>query len=167
MSAKSGGVPADNIFSRIEAKLALMRQAAAAPQSWWKRAFNSAAHSSGRSGFNTALVDAFEETVAALRETIASHEIRLEDLERELRELGSLSATVRQLEERSIAAGTELKQLRQEQEEKVQHLLDEQRVCLRQLALKTSEDAVLAERARRAMELRLEEFARRIPEKPA
>jgi hypothetical protein len=51
--------------------------------------------------------------------------------------------------------------------ERIQHLLDEQRVCLRQLSLKTSEEAVLAERVRRATELRLEEFARRVPERPA
>jgi hypothetical protein len=162
MSAQSDGVPADNVFSRIEAKLALIQQASTAPESWWKRTFHSR-----RSDFNVALVDALQETVAVLRETVASQEIRLENLERNFRELHSLSVIVRKLEERSTADEAELTQLRQEHDEKIQHLLDEQRVCLRQLALKTSEDAVLAERARRAMELRLEELARRIPEKPA
>jgi hypothetical protein len=80
--------------------------------------------------------------------------------------------------ERSAAAGTQLVEkigqlsaeqgdLGSELRERIQHLLDEQRVCIRQLALKTSEEAVLAERARRATELRLEEFARRLPERPA
>jgi hypothetical protein len=163
MPAKSDGVPADNIFGKIEVKLAQIRQVAISSESWWKRTFNPTRERE----CNAALVDVFEETIAVLREMAATQEIRLENLEQDLRELHSLSANMRELEERSIAAGNELKQLRQEQDEKVQHLLDEQRVCLRQLALKTSEDAVLAERARRAMELRLEELARRIPEKPA
>jgi chromosome segregation ATPase len=86
-----------------------------------------------------------------------------------------------ELREHSAAAGTQLTQLIEkigqlsagqdglgsELRERIQHLLDEQRVCLRQLALKTSEEAVLAERTRRATELRLEELARRIPERPA
>ena len=51
--------------------------------------------------------------------------------------------------------------------ERIQHLLDEQRVCIRQLSLQTSEEAVLADRARRATELKLEELARRVPPPPA
>ena len=132
----------------------------------------------------------------------ASQDIRFEQLERDLTELRSLSAEVRELRERSAAAETQLAQMRQEQgelrersaaaetqltqlvekigqlsagqgdlgselRERIQHLLDEQRVCLRQLSLKTSEEAVLSERARRATELRLEELARRLPERPA
>ena len=51
--------------------------------------------------------------------------------------------------------------------ERIQHLLDEQRVCIRQLSLQASEEAVLADRARRATELKLEELARRVPPPPA
>jgi septal ring factor EnvC (AmiA/AmiB activator) len=86
-----------------------------------------------------------------------------------------------ELRERSAAAGTQLTQLVEkigqlsagqgdlgsELRERIQHLLDEQRVCIRQLSLKTSEETVLAERAQRATELRLEELARRLPERPA
>ena len=86
-----------------------------------------------------------------------------------------------ELRERSAATGTQLAELVEklsqvsagqgdlssELRERIQHLLDEQRVCLRQLSLKTSEEAVLAERTRRATELRLEELARRLPERPA
>lgn len=79
---------------------------------------------------------------------------RLEQLGQEQREkINQLSAGQGDL-------GSELR-------ERIQHLLDEQRVCIRQLALKTSEEAVLEERARRATELRLDELARRIPEGPA
>ena len=57
--------------------------------------------------------------------------------------------------------------LRQELGERIQHLLDEQRVCIRQLSLQASEEAVLADRARRATELKLEELAQRVPPPPA
>ena len=58
------------------------------------------------------------------------------------------------------------KDLANEFRERIQHLLDEQRVAIRQLALKASEDAVLSDRARRATELKLEELAKRIPPAP-
>lgn len=108
---------------------------------------------------------------------------------RELRERSTAAETqlaqMRQeqgeLRERSAAAETQMTELVEkigqvsagqgdlgsELRERIQQLLDEQRVCLRQLSLKTSEEAVLSERARRATELRLEELARRLPERPA
>jgi len=52
--------------------------------------------------------------------------------------------------------------LRNEMAERVQHLLDEQRVCFRQISLRTTEEAVLADRARRAAELRLDELAQEV-----
>ncbi len=55
------------------------------------------------------------------------------------------------------------KELANEFRERIQHLLDEQRVSIRQLALKASEDAVLADRARRALELKLDELTKRLP----
>ena len=197
MPVNSDHVSADNVFRKVEAKVALIRAAATAPldapESWLKRTFNPGPPSSRQSDFNVALVDALEEAVTAFRETVANQEVRLQHLERDLTELRSLSANLR---ERSATAETQMAQLRQEERERIeqlgqeqrekinqlsagqgdlgselreriQHLLDEQRVCLRQLSLKTSEEAVLADRARRATELRLEELARRIPERPA
>jgi|GEM_PF-2327973 len=63
-----------------------------------------------------------------------------------------------------LAAGQT--ELANEFRERIQHLLDEQRVSIRQLALKASEDAVLADRARRATELKLEELANRVSPPP-
>jgi archaellum component FlaC len=63
-----------------------------------------------------------------------------------------------------LAAGQ--KDLANEFRERIQHLLDEQRVAIRQLALKASEDAILSDRARRATELKLEELAKRVPPAP-
>ena len=51
--------------------------------------------------------------------------------------------------------------------ERIQHVLDEQRVAIRQVSLKASEDAILSDRARRAAELKLEELAKRLPPRPA
>jgi chromosome segregation ATPase len=120
---------------------------------------------------NLAEMRSLSTEVRELRERSAAAEMQLAQMRQEQGEL----------RERSAAAGTQLTQqiekigqlsagqgdLGRELRERIQHLLDEQRVCLRQLSLKTSEEAVLAERARRATELRLEEFARRIPERPA
>jgi chromosome segregation ATPase len=196
----------DDVFSKVEAKLARLRAAASAPpdkpDSWLKRTFNPTAPSSRQSDVNGAVIEALEAAFTALREAGASQDTRFEQLERNLTEVHSLAPEVRELHERSAAAETQLAQMLQEQgefreraaaagtqltelvekigqlsagqgdlgselRERIQHLLDEQRVCVRQLSLKTSEEAVLAERARRATELRLEEFARRLPERPA
>jgi SMC interacting uncharacterized protein involved in chromosome segregation len=67
-------------------------------------------------------------------------------------------------EEAKIAKlGTGQTELANEFRERLQHLLDEQRVAMRQLALKVSEDSILSDRARRATELKLEELAKRVP----
>lgn len=52
--------------------------------------------------------------------------------------------------------------LRNETRDRIESLLNEQRVCVRQISLQTSEEAVLADRARRATELRLDELARQL-----
>jgi len=194
---------ADDEFGKIAAKLALIRTAAtappAAPESWFKRTFAPAAPSSRQSEIDAALVDALRDTVAVLRERVATHLARFEQLEQEMAGLRSVLASVRELQERSAATETMLAQLRQEQgevrdrvattgeqqsekikqlvagqgdlanelRERIQQVLDEQRVSLRQISLKTSEEAVLADRARRGTELRLDELARRVPEPPA
>ena len=111
---------------------------------------------------------AASENLDAFRE----HSVRVEG------ELRSVAANVRGLQERSAALETELADareqlsgeqgdLRRELGERIQHLLDEQRVCIRQVSLQASEEAVLADRARRATELKLEELARRVPPPPA
>lgn len=195
MPSSSDSVPANDIYKKVEAKLASMRAGATAPQSWLKRTFNPAATSTRQDKFNLALVDAVEKASAAFRETVARQEIRIEQLERDFTELRPLVANVSELRDRCTTVEAQLAQAQQERErfeqlaqeqrerlnqlaagqsdlggelrERIQHLLDEQRVCFRQLSLKTSEEAVLADRARRATELRLEELAQRLPKRPA
>lgn len=190
MPSNSDRVSSDEVFRKLEANLALVRSAAAAPKSRLRML-----SSARQEALNVAVVHALEEAVTVLRETVARQASRLQDLEQEVTDLRSLSAGLRDVQERLASAETQLTQLTQlaqltqrqqeqggkidqlsagqrdlggELRERIQHLLEEQRVCIRQLSLKTSEEAVLADRARRVTELRLEEFAQRIPpEKPA
>jgi len=195
MSSDSEREAPGDLFRNLEATIKQLRAAAtpppARPESWLKKRSSSAA-SSHQSDFNTAIVEAMNQLVGALRETIASQEKRLGQLAEEFLELRALSkdldavraradgigselravaANVRGLQERAAAIETELAggqgDLRREFQERIQHLLDEQRVCIRQLSLQASEEAVLADRARRATELKLEELARRVPPPPA
>lgn len=128
--------------------------------------------------------------VRALSDNLDAFRERSDRLEAELRSAGT---NIKGLQERAAALETELAQARQtlaaeqqrlsnemheriehvleslsnEMRERIQHVLDEQRVCIRQLSLQASEAAVLADRARRATELKLEELERRIAPPPA
>ncbi|HVF49922.1 MAG TPA: hypothetical protein VNA19_07540 [Pyrinomonadaceae bacterium] len=51
-----------------------------------------------------------------------------------------------------------LEAVRQEERERIEYLTDEQRVAFKQLSLEATETAVAADRARRALELRLDEL---------
>jgi hypothetical protein len=66
----------------------------------------------------------------------------------------------------SDLAGMErrLENLQHEQRDRIEQLLAEQRVCFKQLALAQNEETVLADHARRSIELRLEELGRRLEE---
>jgi chromosome segregation ATPase len=192
MPSTNEPISSDNIFRKLETILSELRIAATAPPeppaSWAKRTFKSAPDSARQSGFNLTLVDALSETLDVLRATMANQENRLQEIAREISEVRALSenldafrersdrleaelrsaaSNVRALQERSAVLETALAQSRDEQVERIQHLLDEQRVCIRQLSLQASEEAVLADRARRATELKLEELARRVALPPA
>jgi len=82
---------------------------------------------------------------------------RTNELQQRIEQLGNDYAS--KIEQ--LAAGQS--GLTNEFRERLQNLLDEQRVSIRQLSLKASEDAVLSDRARRATELKLEELAKRLP----
>jgi hypothetical protein len=166
------------------------------PKSWMKRTFHPDASSSPQSESNASLVDALAQMVSALGEIAEGQEMRLEKLAKELSELSesldavrrhsdavesqlrSIAANVKGLHERAAALETELAQSREqgskekhalgdEMRERIENVLNEQRVCIRQLSLQASEEAVLADRARRATELKLEELARRVAPPPA
>jgi chromosome segregation ATPase len=172
-------------FQKLEALLTKLRAAASEPSR--KKRFGAPAPDS-QGKFKAALVEMVAETINAFRATAATQETRLQQIAQEISEVRSTSedldrfrersdrletelrsaaANVRALQERAAALETAVGQARDEQADRVQHVLDEQRVCIRQLSLQASEEAVLADRARRATELKLEELARRIAPPPA
>lgn len=83
-----------------------------------------------------------------------------EKLDKISRSLSEQSGRIDRLLATQTDLGNELR-------ERIQHVLDEQRVAIRQLSLKASEDAILSDRARRAAELKMEELTQRIPPPPA
>jgi gas vesicle protein len=107
--------------------------------------------------------------VKGLQERAAAFETELararEEFSAEERKLGD--ETQQRIQEQGTEMRDRIQSLGDEMRERIQHLLDEQRVSIRQLSLQASEEAVLADRARRATELKLEELARRIPPPPA
>lgn len=118
---------------------------------------------------------AAETMLAQLRQEQGETRDRLAAIEGQLATTGKqMAQTGEQLAQSGQEQSENIKQLAagqgdlaNELRERIQQVLDEQRVSLRQISLKTSEEAVLADRARRATELRLDELARRVPEKPA
>ena len=79
--------------------------------------------------------------------------------------LQTLRAQLAESEARRMALEIEFERLTEQQSElreRDERLQDEQRVCFKQLALETSEAAVLEDRARRKTEASLEEIERRI-----
>jgi DNA repair ATPase RecN len=175
----SGSEPdgAEEIYRKLEG---LLRELRAASEPMSKKRFGTG-QSDSQVKFRAALVEMLAETVKAFRATAATQEMRLEQIAQEMSEvrataenldafrersdrleteLRSAAANIRALQERAAALETALA-------ERIQNLLDEQRVCIRQLSLQASEEAVLADRARRATELKLDELARRIAPPPA
>jgi predicted nucleic acid-binding Zn-ribbon protein len=126
-----------------------------------------------------AVLDAVRSCAAALstqraveRESVAVSAVaeRLHDVQRRAHELE------RRLEDeletiRVRGEGTDgvsferlVEGMRNEMRERIGFLLDEQRVCLRQLSSQTAEEAARVDRVRRTAEVRLQEAARRLEE---
>jgi uncharacterized protein YukE len=179
MPSKNEPVSSDDIFRKLETILGELRTATAAPpESWAKKTFKGSRDTARQTGL---LVDALSETLKVLRAAVTNQETRFDEIAREMAEVRATSENLDAFRERSDRLETELRSaaanVRALQErsaalemalaERTQHLLDEQRVCIRQLSLQASEEAVLADRARRATELKLEELARRIAPPPA
>jgi uncharacterized membrane-anchored protein YhcB (DUF1043 family) len=126
------------------------------------------------------MASALLETIRSCREAMARQDARIASTQRDVaavlsnaERLYELQQQLRELEtrfdeekamsvEKHAERARELETLQNEIRERIQHLLDEQRVSVRQISLQTSEEAVLVDRARRATELRLDELSRKI-----
>lgn len=173
------------LFREIDAQIASLRTAAKSLRderpSWFENVFHSDRQARRQADFSAAVVSALKEMDATIRKITAN-------ITERGRHLSNLEAEIAQLRERqerlareSADAAQSAAEMRQQLEqrsrehadlgnelrERIQNVLDEQRVAIRQVSLKASEDAILSDRARRAAELKLEELAKRIPPPPA
>jgi chromosome segregation ATPase len=164
--------------------------------SWFEHIFHPGRQTRRQADFNGALVAALKEMGATIRKLtadITERERHLSNLETELVQLrerherfaresadaaqsvteglGEMRGAIEQLTREHAATIEQLVrgqgELGNELRERIQQVLDEQRVAIRQVSLKASEDAILSDRARRATELKLEELAKRVPPPPA
>jgi wobble nucleotide-excising tRNase len=180
-------------FGDFDAQIASLRAAAKSLRderpSWFEHVFHPGRQARRQADFSGAVVTALEEIGASIRKIITERERHLSNLESEIAQLREQherfareSADAAQnLTERTAEMRQQFEQVAREHaaridqvvrgqgelsnelRERIQHVLDEQRVAIRQVSLKTSEDAVLSDRARRATELKLEELAKRVP----
>jgi hypothetical protein len=138
---------------------------------WEQINFNAAVHHA--LGDIVQLLAANEKTIKNLR---ADSESRQADLQQTLRlELNTLRAIIaaieaedgaisRAIEDRAVVIDDRLAAIVNELREATGRLQEEQRVSYKQLALETSEAAVLEDRARRKTEAMIEDLARRVEE---
>jgi len=141
---------------------------------WIKRQLKRATHwyTWEQVNFNSSVDRALNNTLAILRsyeERLASLQNELDDslaskvnLELRLTELESRLASIESRFDELLAK--KLAEIRIEQQKGSELLLNEQRVCFKQLALEISEAGVIADRAKRSIQLRLEELAARVDE---
>ena len=156
------------LIARVELWLKRRLSAGTRWFTWEQVNFNAAVHHALRDLLP--LLSAHEHEMQRLRAQLAESEARRMELEQyqvgltaQLSELQTTIATERratetqrnQVDARFTALANELR-------ERDERLQDEQRVCVKQLALETSEAAVLEDRARRKTESLLEELQRRV-----
>jgi hypothetical protein len=182
----------DEPFHELEKQLAALRTASKSLRderpSWSDSIFHPGRRARQEADFGAAVVAALKQFGGSVRTLLAQQESKFAELERHITELRAGHGEEMERAQREQAGAVALreqveqvgrdgaakveqiaaaqKDLADEFRERIQQLLDEQRVTIRQLALKTSEDAVLSDRARRATELKLEELAKRLPPGP-
>ena len=124
---------------------------------WLKRQLKRATHwfTWEQVNFNAAVHQSLRELLTVM----AAHEHELQAL---TAQVAAAETKLSELEAVSGKTETRVEGLENELSERDAHLREEQRVCFKQLALETSEAAVLEDRARRRAEALLEELQRRV-----
>lgn len=163
-------------LARFELWLKRLIKRAAHWFTWEQVNFNSAAHNA--LGDARAALDAHESALSNLREELASLRAEVEAGAARATELeGRVSSAESRLAELQGALASGLDKVRGEQRarteeirselrDRAEGLLEEQRVCFRQLSLEASELAVTQDRARRAVESRLEAMEKAVNREP-
>ena len=162
------------LIARVELWLKRRLRAGTRWFTWEQVNFNAAVHHALRDLLP--ILSAHEHELGQLRAQLAEAEARRAELEQYqvglTAQLTALRAELRtEIDSQRRATETQKNQvaaqfaeLMNELRERDERLQDEQRVCFKQLALETSEAAVLEDRARRKTEALLEELQRRIAE---
>ena len=127
---------------------------------WEQVNFNSSVHSALNNMLAT--LQTYEQRLASLQNEFDAGVAAKANLEARLTELESSLATVESRFEGLLSEKTA--EIRAEHQEHIELLTNEQRVCFKQLALEISESGVIADRAKRSLQLRLEELTNRIDE---
>ena len=145
-------------IARVELWLKRRLRAGTRWFTWEQVNFNAAVHHALRDLLP--VLSAHEQKLQTLRAQLAESEARRMAQQSELRNIIETQrrATDVQRDQGDARFATLANELRERDE----RLQDEQRVCFKQLALETSEAAVLEDRARRKTEASLEEIERRI-----
>lgn len=122
-----------------------------------------------QANFNAATVTSLEST----QRLLAQLEAGLSDLRSRIHghafadhdgSITDVEARLAKLESSVQAVLKEIQTERAEQTRRIDLLIEEQRVCFRQLALEISETAVVSDRAKRNLEMQLAELSRRLDE---
>jgi len=127
---------------------------------WEQVNFNSSVDSALNN--TLAILRTYEERLASLRNELDVSLASKENLESRLTELEARLASIDSRFDELLAE--KLAEIRIEHRKGNELLLNEQRVCFKQLALEISEAGVVADRAKRRIQLRLEELAARVDE---
>jgi chromosome segregation ATPase len=168
-------------FRELETQIASLRGAAKSMReersSWFEHVFHPGRQARRQANFSDGVAAALKEmdgTISKIAANITEQERHLSNLESEIaqlrerqerfaRESADAAQGVAEMRQQLEQGTREQGDLGNELRERIQHVLDEQRIAIRQVSLKASEDAILSDRARRATELKLEELAKRIP----
>ena len=188
--------PVGELETKLAALRAAAKSLREQRPSWFEHIFHPGRHARRQEDFSAAVVAALQEIAGSIRNAtaqLAEKDHEISELRREVAQgreqqeqfARESAGTVQNLTDRVAESRQQGEQLAREHierieqlagghrdlgnelRERIQHVLDEQRVTVRQLSLKASEDAILSDRARRATELKLEELTKRFPPPPA
>jgi hypothetical protein len=103
-----------------------------------------------------------EQRISSLQNELAAGLVSKANLESQLTELERRLSLVESRVDTQLAE--KLGELRIEHQRAIELLVDEQRLCFKQLALEISETGVIADRTKRSIQLRVDELAARLNE---
>ena len=148
------------LLARVELWIKRQLKRATHWYTWEQVNFNSSVDSALNN--TLAILRTYEDRLVSLQNELDVSLASKEKLESRLIELESRLALIENRFDGLLAE--KLAEMRIEHQNGIELLLNDQRVCFKQLALEISEAGVVADRAKRSIQLRLEELAGRVDE---